>query len=391
MDTGSQTLDSFAIGAAPAARPVSDSVRGPSLSLVSTRFRLGSPPDAAPESWHDGLVRVLAWLGIDADFVSASPPRRLTRMTDWAVTGPAAAPAAPVFAPWLGWSPTAFQHGGLPGLPPAQYVASYLIDHPRGAGSAAAMGAAGPDMMLISPHPAACIAEGAGDLPIPRAAVIRAMVAAARSEGRDRIAMIGHARQRNALARLLLATGKGLRRDGLALDILTIEDALPVLLESGARWDAIIAMPDVRSTVFTLLSHKAGIAGAWPLLWFSSKGTLRLVTSEAPGEWQSRLSLDASVLVHALALTLHEAGIGRAAWRLHEAWAQVRDSGITTAGRGHDGPYAKVLDDNAFITLLSSCSTVSKRPPRPWRALKNAEVAKSGAHSPRLNVVSLNP
>ena len=108
--------------------------------------------------------------------------------------------------------------------------------------------------------------------------------------------------QRNALARQLLASGKGLTRDGLTLDILTIEDALPTLMSGAANWDAIIAMPDLRSIVFTLLAHASGVSRAWPMLWIADDNarSLRVVTSEAPGEGASRLPLDAAALVQAL-------------------------------------------------------------------------------------------
>jgi hypothetical protein len=102
------------------------------------------------------------------------------------------------------------------------------------------------------------------------------------------------------------------------------------------------------------------------------------------------LPLDAPALVHALALTLHEAGIGRAAWRLHEAWARLRDSGVTTAGHGGDGPYVSVVKDSEFLALLGRDAAVSKRPQRPWRALKNAEIAKAGSQLPSLRVVASN-
>ena len=358
----------------------------PALAVVSSRFQLAQADEPAPEAWGEGLALLLGWAGIDAEFVPPARPRRLPRMADWRAV--AAAPA-PVFAPWIGWSPAAFQHGGIASLPQAHYVASYLIDHARGA---AVAGQGGPDLVLMSPHPAVCAAEEAGDVAIPRAQVMRAMIRAARAEGRERIAIVCHARQRNALARQLLASGKGLTRDGLALDILTIEDALPPLMSGAATWDAVIAMPDLRSIVFTLLAHESGVSRAWPMLWFGGENAreLRLVTSETPGEGVSRLPLDAPALVHALALTLHEAGIGRAAWRLHEAWARLRDSGVTTAGHGGDGPYVNVVKDSEFLGLLERDSAVSKRPQPAWRALKNAPVAKSGSQLPSLRVVASN-
>jgi hypothetical protein len=349
--------------------------------VVSARFRLAQPDAPAPAAWDAATRDLLGWLGIDAEFVSAARPRRLARMAEW--VGQTETP--PVFAPWIGWSPAAFQYGGLAGLPRALFVASYALDHPRGA----APGQGGTDMVLMSPHPAECIAEDAGSVPIPRAGVLQAMIAAARVEGRERIAIILHARQRNAVARLLMAAGRSLTRDDLTIDILTIEDALPPLIDNAQLWDAVIAMPDLRSTVFTLLAHASGVRGPWPMLWHGSDG-LRMVTAEAPGEGRSQLALDAGVLIQALALTLGAAGARRAASRLHEGWARLRDSGITTAGRGTDGPYVTAVADSEFVALLCAGKAASRRPQPGWRALDGAINALVGSQIPTLRVVSSN-
>lgn len=381
MDQSSPIADSFEPAAPGAARTLG----GPTLALVTSRFQLAEPADAAPDAWREALTQLLAWLGVETEFLTpARPSGRLARMADWAASAGQLAAPAPVFAPWIGWSPSAFQHGGLTGLPQAQYVASYLIDHARGAPAARG----GTDIVLMSPHPSVCLAEAVGDVPTPRAAVLRTMIRAARAEGRERVAIICHARQRNAVARQLLAAGKSLTRDGLELDILTIEDALVPLMSGAVLWDAIIAMPDLRSTVFTVLAETSGVRRAWPMLWFGR--SLQLVTSETPGEGMSRLPLDAPALVHALALTLHEAGMGRAAWRLHDAWARLRDSGVTSTGRGTDAPYVTAVADDAFLGMLCREGAVSKRPQMPWRALKNAEIANSGGHLPTLRVVVSN-
>lgn len=378
MDQSSHNAERFA-----AARPdASPALRSPALSLVTPRFQLAEPAEPAPEDWRASLAQLLAWLRVDTEFVAPARAGRLSRMADWTLAAGKLGRPAPVFAPWIGWSPAAFQHGGLAGLPQAQYVASYLIDHARGA--TASKG--GTDIVLMSPHPAACMGEAAGDVPGPRAGVLRAMIRAARAEGRERMAIILHARQRNAIARQLLAAGRELTRDGLELDVLTIEEALAPLMAGAPRWDAIIAMPDLRSTVFTLLAETSGVRRAWPMLWYG-RG-LELVTGEAPGEGASRLPLDAPALIHALALTLHEAGMGRAAWRLHDAWARLRDSGVTSAGRGSDAPYVTAVADAEFLALLCRDAAASKRPQAPWRALKNAEPAHCGSHSPTLRVVA---
>lgn len=353
----------------------------PALAVVSARFRLAQPDAPVPASWEAATSDLLGWLGIDAEFVPAARPRRLARMAEWV----APADAAPVFAPWIGWSPAAFQHGGLAGLPRALFAASYALDHPRGA----APGQGATDLVLMSPHPAECIAEDAGNVPIPRAGVLQAMIAAARAEGRERIAIILSARQRNAVARLLMAAGRSLTRDGLTLDILTIEDALPPLIDGARLWDAIIVMPDLRGTVFTLLAHASGVRGPWPMLWHGRDG-LRVVTAEAPGEGRSQLALDAGVLIQALALTLGAAGALRAAVRLHEGWARLRDSGITTAGRGTDAPYVTAVADTEFVALLCAGKAVSRRPQPAWRALDGAKNAPAGSQIPTLRIVSSN-
>lgn len=356
--------------------------KGARLALVNTRLRLAQPAEGAPVAWQEGLDALVAWLGIDAEFLPAARPRRLPRLADWAMT-PAA--GVPVFAPWLGWSPVAFQHGGIAALPAAGFVASYGLDHARGAGP----GQDGVDLLLMSPHPSACAAEEAGAVPMPRAGVMKAMIRTARDEGRGKLAIILHARQRNAVAAQLLAAGKGLTREGLALDILTIEEALPLLVAPRTPWDAIIAMPDLRGTVFTLLSATSGLRGPWPMLWFASDASggraLRLVTSEARGEGASRLPLDAPVLIQALALAFHAGGAGSAARRLHEGWARLRDSGMTTPGRGGgDAPYASEVADDAFLAMICRDAAVSKRPQPAWRALENAK--KSIFRTPNLHL-----
>lgn len=361
--------------------PCAPPARRPALALVDTRLELAVPAEPAPPGWDEAVRRLLAWLGVAADIAAPARTRRLPRVTGWAGAS-ASLPAAPLFAPWLGWSPAALQHGGLPGLPQALFAASYGIDHAR----AAPPGQGGVDIMLMSPHPAQCLAEEAGAVPVPRLAVMRAMIAAALAEGRERIAIILTARQRNAVARQLLAAGSRQARAGAALEILTIEDALAPLMAGARGWDAIIAMPDLRGTVFTLLAETSGVRGAWPMLWRGRGGALA-VTAEARGEAVSRLALDAPALIHALALTLHEAGMAAAARRLHEGWARLRDSGVTTAAQAADAPYAKALADADFLAMLCAEKAVSKRPQQPWRALGVALSATRGSQSPALRIV----
>jgi hypothetical protein len=80
-------------------------------------------------------------------------------------------------------------------------------------------------------------------------------------------------------------------------------------------------------------------------------------------------ALDASVLIHALALCLHHAGSVQAARRLYVEWARLRDSGVIVVGRGQDGPYVTQVKDSAFVAMLCDGGAVSRRPVQAWRAL----------------------
>ncbi len=330
-----------------------------------------SPP--APQDWEAGLEQLLGWLGIAADRSPAASGER-----------------AAVFAPWLGWSPAAFQHGGAPGLPQALFAASYACDHPRNG----RLTRGGVDLMLLSPHPAACVPDVPAGPPRLRTSVLDAMLAAARAEGRARIALIVHARQRASLA----ACGRSAAQGGETLDVLAIEDAIAPLATGRAPWDAIIAMPDLRSTVLALLTATSGLRGVWPMLWFdaSSQGAcvLRHVGGETlavaeAGESASLLPLDATALVQTLALSLHHSGASRAAGRLHEAWAALQASGVTTTGRGAgDAPYVNAVADRAFIDLMVRPRTPGRSPRPTWLAINSAEIAISGTRMPALRVIA---
>jgi hypothetical protein len=306
-------------------------------------------------------------------------------MARWAKTGAVGKTSAPVFAPWQAWSPAAFQLGGLAGLPQADWAVSYLVDPGTGLGGAAARGI---DLALMSPLPSVCSAEDALSAPVPQPDMLRAMLRAARAQGRPRIAIICHARQRNAIARQLLSADRALTRDKQVIDVLTIEEALRPLMAGAAPWDAVIAMPDARSIVFTLLAETTGVHGPWPMLWHREAGTRGpiLVTSEVAGEGQSRITLDAPVLAQALALTCQSAGIHQAARRLYGEWARLRDGGVTTGGRASSAPYARQLSDAEFLTTMTCGLAASKRDVPQWRALgaSPSERADRQPHALRL-------
>ncbi|MFM7348187.1 MAG: hypothetical protein ACKO01_01715 [Erythrobacter sp.] len=370
----------------PRLAPKATAGSAPRLAVVSNAFRLAEPRERAPQDWREHLASLLAWLGIEAEFVPTPPGSLLKRVAGLAPQPHRRAATAPVFAPWTAWCPTTFQNGGIPGLPQALFVASYCLEHerafadPRGRGT---------DIMLLSPHPAACTAEQAHRDALPRAGVLRAMLRAALADGRERIAILANARHRAAIQRMRLADDPRLTREDACLEIISIEESLPVLMSGSAPWDAIIAMPDLRGMVFAMLTEVTGVRGPWPMLWCTRTGITR-ITAEALGEGAGCLPLDSAVLVHALALALRDAGRGRAALRLHEGWARLRDSGVTTARRGDDAPYVTRVAEAEFLALICRNAAASKRAQTPWRALENLQMSVLGNPTPTLRIVSSN-
>jgi len=295
-------------------------------------------------------------------------------------------PPAPVFMPWHGISPIVFQNrlaGRSPGLPRARWAASYLF--------APASGRFAPhpvDLMLISPHPDACVADEDCQAALPKPAVTRAMIAAARREGRERLAIIVHDRCRTAMARQLLAADRAATREGMVLDVLGLEQALPMLMRRQAAWDAIIVLPELRAAVFAMLAETSGIAGPWPMLWHGEG--LACVTGEALEGSGPAMPLDATLLVQALALTAEHAGLGLAARQLLEGWSGLRDGGIETAGRATGSPYAKVVEEPILIELVCNDMAPGCRVRPHWKALASTITAPSAKPRPpaRLTLVA---
>jgi hypothetical protein len=212
------------------------------------------------------------------------------------------------------------------------------------------------------------------------------MIRAARAEGRAKIAIIVSARQRNAAARQLLLADRALTRDGVSLEIVAIEQALPGLLPAYPHWDALIVSPELRSIAFAMLAQASGIAGPWPMLWHSGSEPV-LVASEMLCEAGARLPLDAAVLVQALALTLHHAGMASAALRLHESGAHLRASGIVTPSRGSPAPYVTEVDDARFVQLVCADAAPGPRPAPRWLALPERPAAGTTGAPVRLSLV----
>lgn len=358
--------------------------QGAGLRLVSTGLRLAGPVAPGDPDWADAVACLIGWLEIAVEPAAPRPARGLGKVAEWARAGAASA-AAVRFAPWQPISPVALQQAASPELPRADWVASYLFDHGQGrAGGAGAL-----DVVLMSAHPARCEAAEDGEAPLPRLVTVEAMIRAARAEGRAKIAIIVSARQRNAATRQLLLADRALTRDGVSLEIVAIEQALGALVSARPRWDALIVSPELRSIVFAMLAQASGMAGPWPMVWHGG-GEPVLVASEMLCEAGARLPLDAAVLVQALALTLHHAGMASAALRLHESAAQLRDSGIVTASRGSPAPYVTEVDDAQFVQMVCAGAATGRRSAPEWLALPNRPATGTTRAPVRLALVAEN-
>lgn len=330
---------------------------GNRLTLVSGRLVLASPDETVPADWDEAISHLIDTLGIKAERVVADRPASLMDRARRAM-GAHGDPRAPVFAPWRCVSPASFQHGPFAGgTADFRWAASYLFDCAAGRGLASHT----VDLVLMSPAPEMCMAEDASVGPVPRLAVINAMVAAAAREGRKKISIVTRETARNALAARLLGAD-GLRaRSQMEIEILAIEEAAVRIQRGALDWEAIIAMPEMRGILFAMLAEASGIPGPWPMLWHDRD--LACITGEGFGMGPALTPLDANLLMQSLALLARHGGCAFAADRLIEAWTALRDRGVVTAGRGASAPYVNQIDDGQFIAMVTG------EPPRQRRAL----------------------
>ncbi|WP_379923643.1 hypothetical protein [Erythrobacter sp. R86502] len=316
-----------------------------------------------PEAWQQGLDQILEWLDLDLPIAVKSASTRLGQLAEWAAPGLGAECAA-VFAPWRVTSPAMLQNADGGSALQVTWLASYLFDY--GAGK---LPRGGPlDLVLMSPHPSACDQAQAGYSPLPRARLMRTMIAAAKAEGRRKLAIIVDAGSRNAMISQLLLADRSLTRDGIEIEILSVEDALGVLVRQLDCWDALIVMPQWRSIIFALLAELSRIKQPWPLLWY--RRGLQLVTSEAIGPRVGKQALDAPLLVLGLIAAMRQQGQPQAAQQLYEGAAQLWDRGIATPGRPSVAPYAHHLSDEEFLLqVIKAAPAKNHRPIQRWGLL----------------------
>ncbi len=342
----------------------------------------GAQAGHAPDDWREALaaLAVSHRIAIEPATMPASRAGGLRQVARWAA-GAGQSPSAPVFAPWQAFSPAALQNPlARAALPQAQWLAGYLFDP----AALRAGGSSGLDVLLASPHPAACLEDDTCHTALPRKGVLDAMIGAVRSQQRERLALIVPARARSALAQRLLAADRGLTRGDIAIEIIAIEEAIARLVRSAESWDAIIVLPELRGIIAAVLAEVSGLAGAWPLLWLD--GGLVRVSSEAVSETLAPLPLDAAVLMQALALAADCGGLGQEARHLAASWIRLRDSGVATPTRLSLSPYGTQLDDAAFVALAGGDQPIRAGRPLPgWKALatpSRVPQGNQGLHSP---------
>ncbi len=344
-----------------------------SLALVCNSLRLADPDETPDAEWDKAVMQLSAWLNLAILRIPSERSQTLRQRTKWP-WGNRTAPEAPVFAPWVSHSCLTFQDPrGMRELFPARWVASYLWDPCAGrAGKSSAI-----DVMLVSPHPAACRLDEDASASLPGHRLLQDMIGAVSAEGRSRVAVIGYERSRSVTARQLLAIKPMIAGATLDLEVLTIEEILPRLARNPSCWDAIIVLPELRSLVFALLAEMTGIAGPWPMAWHSQG--LAIICAETAGPALTNGPLDAALLVQALALAARGGTNAFAARRLSEGWARLRDRGLVTPTRGSPAPYATQVTDADVITRLCDGPEPAGRPVATWMAI-NALAAEPAPH-----------
>ncbi len=362
--------------------------RKPGLTVITgSALTLGYPAaDGAPDAWTKAVAQLARWLDMTIEQEPQRAASGLRHVKAWAAAARSAAPApaAPMFAPWLRWSPVGLQQPGAAALPRASWVGSYLHDY----GTGIASRSSAIDIQLLSPLPAACTPEDGDGALLPCPAVLQAMIEAARREGRETIAIVTDARRRNAMIRQMLLLDRSIVRDAPGIEIMTIEDTLCELVRHPARWDAIVVLPDLRSLVFALLAEVTGNKTPWPMVWHHRAAVM--IASETLHDCASSLPLDAPLLIATLALAAEQAGFSLAAQRLAQGAARLRDRGIVTQGRGSAAPYVTEVSDADFIDQLCRSTERAQRALPRWRAL-TAEVRPLAQRRPtRLRVVASN-
>lgn len=371
--------DAMAADASPA-RP------RPGLTVIAgATLTLGYPAaNGAPDAWTNAIAKLSRWLDLTIDQVPQRPVSGLRHVATWAAAArsAASAPAAPMFAPWLGWSPVGLQQPGTATLPRANWIGSYLHDHGTGKPSRSST----LDIQLLSPLPAACVTEDDDGAPLARPDVLQAMIEAVRREGREKIVIVTDARRRNAMIRQMLLVDRSVVRDAPGIEVQTIEDTLCELVRHPARWDAIIVLPDLRSLVFALLAEVTGNRNPWPMVWHHR--TVTMIASETLQDDGRSLPLNAPLLIETLALAADHAGFSLAAQRLAQGAARLWDNGTLTSGRGSVAPYVTEVSDEEFIDQLCQGVARGHRTVPRWRALTSEPLSRPQRGPARLHVVA---
>lgn len=355
---------------------------GSQLRLVTNTLNLVQAPYPASFEWNsafDALVKAHKLA------VRIAPPERVASLRQLArravPRGGGAYP--PVFSPWENFGAAQFglQHQRHL-LPRATWAATYLFD--CGVHRPAAQRCV--DIMLMSPHPEACLLDDDCGAALPQLSAIAAMLQAAREEGRTSWAIIVPTGCCNAMAKRLLAVDRSLTQGEIALEVLAIEDAIGPFLRDPLGWDAIIATPELRSIVLAILAQTTGVSGPWPMLWHDSG--LRLVGSETLVDQASPLPLDATLLLQSLALVAQRTGLGYEASRLYESWARLRDQGVTTHRHDNAFPYLNQVSESDFIALACAEPEPHTRPLPAWKALHTCHRNNPPAPAVQLKLVA---